>query len=332
MNKAWNQSSVKLLDLAESKLLTCLSTQYKTEFVSLKNPEHKLWTISLSKENLKLKTPLVLVHGLGGGIGLWVLNLDSLAKHRNLYAMDVLGFGKSSRVPLSANPKVADIEWIDSLEEWRKSMKLGSFHLVGHSLGGHISAGYALRYPENVKHLVLVEPWGMTGKPADFDTRPRPLWAKGLTALIRQFDPLAALRVAGPWGAGLIRRFRPDLGKRFSSPQAAAEVVYDYIHQCNIRTPATGEQAFRTLSDGFWCRNPVLDRIGRLPSTVGVSVIYGAKSWMDFRTGVMIQEACRKGNGAKVECHVLPNAGHHVYADQSRLFNELLNEICLKND
>lgn len=49
----------------------------------------KIWTISLNSESPK--TPLVLLHGMGAGVAFWVLNLDSLAVHRPVYAFDMLG-------------------------------------------------------------------------------------------------------------------------------------------------------------------------------------------------------------------------------------------------
>lgn len=49
----------------------------------------KIWTISLNEESSK--TPIVLLHGLGSGVALWCLNLDALAIHRPVYAIDVLG-------------------------------------------------------------------------------------------------------------------------------------------------------------------------------------------------------------------------------------------------
>jgi pimeloyl-ACP methyl ester carboxylesterase len=49
----------------------------------------KIWTISLNEESPK--TPLVMLHGLGAGVAMWVLNLDMLAANRPVYAIDVLG-------------------------------------------------------------------------------------------------------------------------------------------------------------------------------------------------------------------------------------------------
>lgn len=52
-------------------------------------PADKIWTIELNND--LPSTPLVLLHGLGAGVALWCLNLDSLAATRPVYAFDLLG-------------------------------------------------------------------------------------------------------------------------------------------------------------------------------------------------------------------------------------------------
>ena len=37
------------------------------------------------------------VHGMGGGNGIWAMNIDELARDRTVYSFDLLGFGMSSR-------------------------------------------------------------------------------------------------------------------------------------------------------------------------------------------------------------------------------------------
>lgn len=55
--------------------------------------------------------------------------------------------------------------------------------------------------PYRVKHLILVEPWGFPERPdlADQD-RPIPVWIRALGAALTPFNPLAGLRIAGPFG------------------------------------------------------------------------------------------------------------------------------------
>ena len=50
---------------------------------------------------------------------------------------------------------------MESLEKWRKAMKLEKFVLLGHSLGGYISCCYALQYPQHVEKLILASPVGV---------------------------------------------------------------------------------------------------------------------------------------------------------------------------
>ena len=57
----------------------------------------KIWTLRTNNEVPENKVPLVMLHGMGAGIGIWVLNLDTIAKGRRVYALDLLGFGRSSR-------------------------------------------------------------------------------------------------------------------------------------------------------------------------------------------------------------------------------------------
>lgn len=95
-----------------------------------------------------LQVPLVLLHGFGGGVGLWVKNLSTLAEEgRPVYAVDMLGFGRSSRPTFGRDAKDAEDQFVESLEDWRKAEGLEHMILLGHDLGGYVSTAYALKYP-----------------------------------------------------------------------------------------------------------------------------------------------------------------------------------------
>ena len=169
--------------------------------MSLAN-EHRIWTLIFNPEaQSPRKVPLVLVHGFGGGVGLWAMNFDALSQNRTVYAFDMLGFGRSSRPQLSSDPVEAEEQFVDAIEQWRDQIGLGKFVLLGHSLGGFLASSYAIKYPSRIQHLILADPWGFPVKPTEDNiNRHVPVWVKFLGAVLSPFNPLAGLRAAGPWG------------------------------------------------------------------------------------------------------------------------------------
>ena len=113
-----------------------------------------------------------------------------------------LGFGQSSRPNFSSNAQAAEQQFVESIESWRKELNLNDFILLGHSLGAFIAASYCLRYSQHVKHLILVDPWGLPERPSEKDAHQfaAPFWIRTAAAVLQPFNPLAGLRVAGPWG------------------------------------------------------------------------------------------------------------------------------------
>ena len=143
---------------------------------------------------------LVMMHGYGLGLGFFFANYDHLLPHFDrIIAVDWQGMGASPRgdavhAKASTGGFIASLlqttvfssgaeerelekssrvtnEFIDSLERFRTEHGLKSFILAGHSLGGFLSANYALKYPSVVRGLVLISPVGIPPKP------PKETWA-----------------------------------------------------------------------------------------------------------------------------------------------------------
>lgn len=162
-------------------------------------------SISINSSQLDTSShiPLVLVHGFGGGVGIWIKNLDELSRHRSVYAFDVLGFGRSSRPKFSDCPVKAEDQLVESIEKWRAELGLEKFVLLGHSLGAYLASAYAIKFPERVEHVVLAEPWGFPEQPLDAAerfARRVPMWVRMMVRVMEPFNPLAGIRAAGPWG------------------------------------------------------------------------------------------------------------------------------------
>lgn len=95
--------------------------------------------------------PLVLIHGLSGSTRWWNRNIGPLAEHFRVYALDLAGFGRSRR-----GGRFVLSEAADQLARWMTHVGIESGYLVGHSMGGFISADLAARQPRRVARLVLV--------------------------------------------------------------------------------------------------------------------------------------------------------------------------------
>jgi pimeloyl-ACP methyl ester carboxylesterase len=184
------------------KIFETVKSPFQGRSISVSNNTQTIWTVysNLTSKNF----PIVLVHGFGGGVGLWSLSLDQLCLDRPVYALDLPGFAHSTRPIFSSNPIEAEQQFVDMLEEWRIEIGLNEqFILLGHSFGGFLSASYAIRYPKYIKQLVLVDPWGFGRKPDDWQTSRMariPPWLKSFSTMLMKFSPLSGLRMAGPFG------------------------------------------------------------------------------------------------------------------------------------
>ena len=117
---------------------------------------------------------LVILHGYGAGLGFFYKNFEPLsrAKGWQLYALDLLGMGRSSRPPFKLKAKTREKQiseaedwFIDSLEEWRVKKNIDRFTLLGHSMGGYMAVAYALKYPGRLNKLILASPVGIPEDP-----------------------------------------------------------------------------------------------------------------------------------------------------------------------
>ncbi|KAG4074672.1 hypothetical protein HA402_004543 [Bradysia odoriphaga] len=324
-------SSGTMLRTAEKRILSFLKTAYRGFYVDIGpvvGEADKIWTISLNSESPK--TPLVMLHGMGAGVAFWVLNLDSLAVHRPVYAIDILGFGRSSRPTFTQDAVIAEKQLVKSIEEWRREMNIQQMILLGHSMGGFLATSYTISYPDRVKHLILADPWGFQEKPKEIKA---PLWIRAIGTMIAPLNPLWALRAAGPYGQWVVEKTRPDIIRKFTEviegDEENVNVVAQYIHQCNAQSP-TGESAFHSMMHGFgWAKHPMLRRMHEVRHDKAITLLYGSRSWIDKSSWDLLK-AARESNYVNVQ--VISGAGHHVFADKPELFNRFVNEACAYSD
>lgn len=100
---------------------------------------------------------IVLVHGLGSNAGFWKNNITELAATNRVIAIDLPGYGKSSKGDYQYDMSF----YTEILKKFIDTLKIKKFCLVGHSMGGQISIQFSLKYPEYVKKLILISPAGI---------------------------------------------------------------------------------------------------------------------------------------------------------------------------
>jgi pimeloyl-ACP methyl ester carboxylesterase len=96
--------------------------------------------------------PLIIVHGGSDGASAWLKNIMVLSKKYTIYVPDMPGFGLSQSI--EGNYYIP--EMVDFVNNFACSLGLNNFYLMGHSLGGGVALHYTLKYPEQIRKLVLV--------------------------------------------------------------------------------------------------------------------------------------------------------------------------------
>jgi len=109
------------------------------------------------------KTPLLFIHGYGGMLEHWNLNIPEFAHEHKIFAMDLIGFGKSQK----PNVRYCLELFASQIEAFLYLKKLDKVIIVGHSMGAASGIYFAHYQPEKVHALILANPSGLFGDTMD---------------------------------------------------------------------------------------------------------------------------------------------------------------------
>ncbi|HCY75706.1 MAG TPA: alpha/beta hydrolase [Ignavibacteriales bacterium] len=99
---------------------------------------------------------LLFIHGLGSYLKAWDRNIPELKNHFRCIALDLPGYGKSSKQIHSGEVSF----YVEILNEFITKLNLKSVSLVGHSMGGQIALAYVINNPNQIVKLILAAPAG----------------------------------------------------------------------------------------------------------------------------------------------------------------------------
>jgi pimeloyl-ACP methyl ester carboxylesterase len=166
----------------------------------------------------------LLVHGLGGFAESWHRTLVTLAPSSRVIALDLPGFGQSTR----PNRAYTIGFFAEVVEEFLELLEIERVRLVGHSLGGGVALAFALARPGLVERLALLAA-AVPGFPLTPSVVYRLMSVRGIGEI------LSAFVTPGICAAALRRCFatpHPD------------EVAFLVGHQYAARTTPEGRAAY----------------------------------------------------------------------------------------
>ncbi len=183
---------------------------------------------------------ILLLHGFGADKDNWNRMARHLTANYRVVALDLPGFGMSSR-PEAASYTIPD--QAARLDRIAAAIGLDSFHLAGNSMGGAIAGRYAAEFPDKVKTLGLLNTGGLANCPKKSEFWKQLEEGKNSLLLERPEDferMLAFVFVRPPWIPGPV--------KAYLARQAIARRPFN-------------EKVFQQIRSGEWTLEQDLPRI-----------------------------------------------------------------------
>ncbi len=259
--------------------------------------------------------PIIVVHG-GPGLdhGYLQPQLLQLSANHKLIFYDQRGSGKSLETPLDEE-HINIHQFVEDLEDLRKSLGLNKFVLMGHSWGGLLAMQYAVDHQDHLIGLIL-----LNSAPADY---------KGQKAFIDEFGartknihndikPLFAYEDFKKLNAIQIS----DLYRKlFSVYVYNPEDVKDLSLNFSVASAQSGFKVMEEMSKTSWL-HPNINLFPKLKTLmVPTFILHGTQDIVPAWTSEEIKNAI-----PNAEMVMLDHCDHFPYIEQpSQFFTELNN-------
>ncbi|MGM1033944.1 MAG: alpha/beta fold hydrolase [Bacillota bacterium] len=107
---------------------------------------------SLHYEEKGIGQSLIFIHGVGLDLTMWEKQVEGLSKYFRVIAYDMVGHGGSEHPP---GPYSLS-QFVEQLAELMNHLRIEKSHIIGFSMGGMVAQAYALKYPDKVKTLTIM--------------------------------------------------------------------------------------------------------------------------------------------------------------------------------
>lgn len=153
-------------------------------------------SLSLYQHSNPGKPVVVMLHGFSADKMVWLRFARHLTEQYQILIPDLAGHGDS---PYQAEWDYSIPAQSKRVQQLLNALQVPSAHLIGNSMGGFISADFAIRYPQSTLSVALVDPAGV---PSPKPSRMQQLLASGRNPFLienrQQFDEFYAMTMAQP--------------------------------------------------------------------------------------------------------------------------------------
>lgn len=270
--------------------------------------------------------PLLILHGGPGASHDYFLPyLLPLMRNNRLVFIDERGSGQSQKLEDTAAYTVEAM--VEDVEAVRQKLNLGKVNLLGHSYGGVLAQAYALKYQQNLDHLILCSTFQSTRKMNEVFRAMKAKMAPELLARIEKMEK------EGLYGHG------PEYAKGRYTPEymtaAWGEGYFPYLYQkrpdANYDPVANGAMAWDLYREMWGAHGEFIidgnlvsaEYEDRLPSLrVPTLITVGDHDECDPSLSRTMQE---KIPGSRLV--IFPDSGHMTFVDQPELFISAVDEF-----
>jgi proline iminopeptidase len=252
--------------------------------------------------------PLVILHGGPSFDHHYLLpDLDRLADGFRLIYYDQRGRGKSAQTvspaPVTIHSEMADLEML------RAALGLEQVALLGHSWGGLLAMEYALRYPERVSHLILLNTAPASHDDCVLFEHERDAQAGDDVEVLRALESRPAFAEGDPAARAAYDRvyFRSTLRSPELLDRLIDQLQVGWTNERILTAGAIGQQLWHeTYESAEYDLLPMLTQL-RIPTLV----LHGNYDFIPIACAAHIAEAVP---GARLV--VLPDCGHFSYLER----------------
>ncbi|MDP4292235.1 MAG: proline iminopeptidase-family hydrolase, partial [Bacteroidota bacterium] len=270
--------------------------------------------------------PLMIVHGGPGASHDYFLPyLLPLARQNRLIFIDERGSGQSQKLENPAGYTVENM--VEDVEAVRQALKLGKVSLLGHSYGGVLAQAYALKYQQNLSHLILCSTFHSASEMNEVFKTIKAKMSPELRAHIDKMEK------EGLYGHGKDYEKNRYTAEYMTAAWGEGYFPYVYHHHPdpNYDPIANGIMSwdlYREMwgSHGEFVIDGNLKSVeyaGRLSSlTVPTLITVGDH---DECAPSISKEMHQRITGSKLV--IFPNSGHMTFVDQPNLFISTINDF-----